>query len=156
MSPGGTLLLLFYGQQGATPSLSSFRRTNPYISHAVRSGPNPRRSGVSQAVDTLKIGQGYTTPLTVTIRDDDGDALTGYYTGAESLELVITDTSATEVAFANSTVVWKVADDATVTLILHEDDTVDNPGRFLVTIGITKDGYRTEGYTATMVIEPRA
>lgn len=35
MSPGGTLLLLFYGQQGATPPTETTRYANPSTTRVV-------------------------------------------------------------------------------------------------------------------------
>jgi len=109
------------------------------------------------SLDTHRIRQGYTAVFTVTIRDEDGVALADYYDGSETMDLVIADSTGTEITLTASTVAWATAVDATFTLTVHEDDTdLMDVGVHRVTVGVTKSSNRVEVYTATLRIEPKA
>lgn len=99
----------------------------------------------------LEVGKGFSAAWTITLRDDDGQALANTYDGTEALDLVISDLSGGAVALTDSSVVWDNPLTPTITLTLDDADTASlGPGPRGLSIGLTVGETRVECYRAQL------
>lgn len=107
-------------------------------------------------MQTLQVGAGFAAVWTVTLRDDNGSPVVGYYDGSEDLDLVVSALDGTEETVTDSLVQWIDPTVPTVLLKLGATDTAAwDPGPRSVSIGLTIQGLRVECYRAALRLTGR-
>lgn len=111
---------------------------------------------MATTTEKLCVGQDRTTTYTVTARDTAGAAITGVYSGSETLALEVWPKGGSAVSLSGSGVAWLSASAGTITLTLDNSDMAAlSPGPYELSITVTVDGEPIEVYHARLLVTYR-
>lgn len=102
------------------------------------------------------IRQGTDGIWTITLRDANGQSLTGVYDGTEPLGLVVWPGSTrSALTLPNSSAVWLSPSDGTITLTIHRLDTaLIDPGMYELVILLVDGSIQADAYRGILDIQP--